>query len=171
MLVTEPDHPYLRYWWPPGHIVGWGDTFALELAHLLEAIAGEHAVAPHGATFEDGYRCRRGLRRDPALGSESGQRRRCVPLKTSLGIWALGPMVTRFVPNGYQPQWAGEPTADRVRRAVDGLGDLIDGYEFHYPNELSRENLDEVREALGDHDVYCARERPPPRSALRSRAG
>jgi len=57
VLVTQPDHPYLRYWWPPGHTIGWGDTFVHELGHLLEAIAGEHDVAPHGATFEDGYRC------------------------------------------------------------------------------------------------------------------
>jgi predicted dehydrogenase len=57
VLVTEPEHPFMRFWWPPGHIVGWGDTFTHELAHLLEAIAGEHGVAPHGATFEDGYRC------------------------------------------------------------------------------------------------------------------
>ena len=57
VLVTERDHPYLRYWWPPGHTIGWGDTFVHELGHLLEAIAGEHEVAPHGATFEDGYRC------------------------------------------------------------------------------------------------------------------
>jgi xylose isomerase len=64
-------------------------------------------------------------------------------------------MVTRFVPGGYQPQWAEETTAERVRRAVDGLGDLIDDYEFHYPQELSEENLDEVRAALGGHDVYC----------------
>jgi xylose isomerase len=76
-------------------------------------------------------------------------------MKTSLGIWAFGPMVTRFLPGGYQPQLAQETTADRVRRAVDGLGDLIDAYEFHYPQELSEENLDEVREALGGHDVYC----------------
>jgi xylose isomerase len=76
-------------------------------------------------------------------------------MKTSLGIWALGSMVTRFVPAGYQPQWADETTVERVRRAVDGLGDLIDGYEFHYPQELSEENLDEVREALGGHDIYC----------------
>jgi len=76
-------------------------------------------------------------------------------MKTSLGIWALGPMVTRFVPGGYQPERAGETTVDRVRRAVDGLGDLIDDYEFHYPQELSEENLDAVREALGGHDVYC----------------
>jgi xylose isomerase len=76
-------------------------------------------------------------------------------MKTSLGIWAFGPMVTRFVPGGYQPEYAGEKTAERVRRAVGGLGDLIDGYEFHYPNELSPENLDEVRDALDGHDVYC----------------
>jgi len=49
-------------------------------------------------------------------------------MKTSLGIWALGPMVTRFVPGGYQPAHAGESTAQRVRRAVDGLGDLIHDY-------------------------------------------
>jgi xylose isomerase len=76
-------------------------------------------------------------------------------MKTSLGIWALGPMVTRFVPGGYQPQWAGEPAAARVRRAVEGLGDLVDGYEFHYPQELSPENLEDVRDALGGHDIYC----------------
>ena len=57
VLVTEPEHPYLRFWWPPGHIIGWGETFVHEVGHLLEAIAGEHDVAPHGATFEDGYRC------------------------------------------------------------------------------------------------------------------
>jgi predicted dehydrogenase len=56
-LVTEPEHPYLQYWWPPGHTLGWGDTVVNELAYLLEAIAGEHEVALHGATFEDGYRC------------------------------------------------------------------------------------------------------------------
>jgi xylose isomerase len=78
-------------------------------------------------------------------------------MKTSLGIWAFGPMVTRFVPGGYQPQhsYEAEPVAAKVHRAVEGLGDLIDGYEFHYPNELSPENLDEVLFALGDRDVYC----------------
>jgi xylose isomerase len=63
-------------------------------------------------------------------------------------------MVTRFVPGGYQPQRAGEATAARVRRAVEGLGDLIDDYEFHYPQELSEENLDEVRAALDGHGIY-----------------
>ena len=44
-------------WWPPGHILGWGDTFTYEYLHLLQAIAGDGTVAPLGATFEDGYRC------------------------------------------------------------------------------------------------------------------
>jgi xylose isomerase len=76
-------------------------------------------------------------------------------MKTSLGIWAFGPMATRFVPGGYQPQWIGESMEAKVRRAVEGLGDLIDGYEFHYPGELSAENLDVVRGALDGHDIYC----------------
>jgi xylose isomerase len=76
-------------------------------------------------------------------------------VKTSLGIWAFGSMVTRFVPIGYQPQHTGETTVTRVRRAVEGLGDLIDDYEFHYPQELSEENLDEVRSALDGHGIYC----------------
>jgi xylose isomerase len=76
-------------------------------------------------------------------------------VKTSLGIWAFGPMITRFVPTGYKPELERETTVERVRRAVEGLGDLIDGYEFHYPQELNADNLDEVRGALDGHDVYC----------------
>jgi xylose isomerase len=76
-------------------------------------------------------------------------------MKTSLGIWALGPMVTRFVPGGYQPERRDEPVQEKVHRAVAGLGDLMDDYEFHYPGELNRENLDEVRAALDGHGIYC----------------
>jgi len=57
VLVTQPEHPFMRFWWPHGHIIGWGETFVHELAHVFGAIAGEHSIAPHGATFEDGYRC------------------------------------------------------------------------------------------------------------------
>ena len=74
-------------------------------------------------------------------------------MKTSLGIWALGPMITRFVPMGYQPEHTNEPTAVKVRRAVDGLGDLMDDYEFHSPGELNPDNLDEVRDALDGHGI------------------
>ncbi len=76
-------------------------------------------------------------------------------MKTSLGIWAFGPMVTRFVPGGYQPQWRDEPVPEKVHRAVTGLGDLIDDYEFHFPGEINRDNLDEVRAALDGHGIYA----------------
>src|SRR5688500_5186798 len=64
-------------------------------------------------------------------------------------------MVTRFVPAGYKPEHMGESTAEMVHRAVTGLGDLMDDYEFHYPQELSDENLDEVRAALDGHGIYA----------------
>jgi predicted dehydrogenase len=56
VLVSEPDHPWWDFWWPPGHIIGWGETFVHEIYHLLKAIAENGEVGPVGATFEDGYR-------------------------------------------------------------------------------------------------------------------
>ena len=56
VLVSETDHPFWDLWWPPGHIVGWGDTFTHEALHLLRAIGEDTDVAPYGATFADGYR-------------------------------------------------------------------------------------------------------------------
>src|ERR671925_1973469 len=76
-------------------------------------------------------------------------------LKTSLGIWAFGSMATRFNPGGYKPELAGASTVQKVRTAVEGLGDLMDDYEFHYPQELSRDNLDAVRDALDGHGIYA----------------
>ncbi|WP_411276966.1 Gfo/Idh/MocA family protein [Gaiella sp.] len=56
VLVSEADHPFWEFWWPPGHIIGWGETFVHEIHHLLGAIKNGTDVAPYGATFEDGYR-------------------------------------------------------------------------------------------------------------------
>ncbi len=55
--VTEPEHPFLALWWPRGHGIGWGDSFIHQARHFLGAIAGAWPVAPHAATFHDGYRC------------------------------------------------------------------------------------------------------------------
>jgi predicted dehydrogenase len=56
--VTDPSDPFMELWWPaPGHAIGWGDSFAHELRHLIAAVSGSAAVRPHGADFEDGYRC------------------------------------------------------------------------------------------------------------------
>ncbi|HVU78475.1 MAG TPA: hypothetical protein VHC67_12890, partial [Gaiellaceae bacterium] len=59
-------------------------------------------------------------------------------VKTSLGIWAFGNMATRFNPGGYKPLLSGVSTVEKVQTAVAGLGDLVDDYEFHYPQELNR---------------------------------
>jgi xylose isomerase len=64
-------------------------------------------------------------------------------------------MATRFNPGGYKPELSGASTVEKVRTAVEGLGDLVDDYEFHYPQELNRENLDAVREALDGHGIYA----------------
>jgi predicted dehydrogenase len=36
-------------------MIGWEHTFVHELHHLLDCIARNKKVGPHGATFEDGY--------------------------------------------------------------------------------------------------------------------
>ncbi|MBV9445361.1 MAG: Gfo/Idh/MocA family oxidoreductase [Streptosporangiaceae bacterium] len=51
ILVTEPDHPYLSAWWPPGHVLGWDATFVHEVRDLVCAIADGTDPAP---SFQDG---------------------------------------------------------------------------------------------------------------------
>jgi predicted dehydrogenase len=51
ILVTEPDHPYLGAWWPPGHGLGYEHSFTHEMRDLIDAIAGGTDPVP---TFADG---------------------------------------------------------------------------------------------------------------------
>jgi len=53
ILVTESTHPFVKAWWPPGHIIGWEHTFVHEIRDLLVAIAEENEVKPD---FYDGLR-------------------------------------------------------------------------------------------------------------------
>jgi predicted dehydrogenase len=55
-LVTEASDPFMEWWWPHGHVIGWEHTFVHELHHLLTAIRDDSEVPPYGADFEDGYR-------------------------------------------------------------------------------------------------------------------
>ncbi|GAA1477624.1 Gfo/Idh/MocA family oxidoreductase [Nocardioides aestuarii] len=50
-LVTEPEHPYLEAWWPPGHVLGWDHTFTSQAADFLRCLAEGRAPEP---SFEDG---------------------------------------------------------------------------------------------------------------------
>jgi len=56
--VTEPGHPYLSAWWPPGHVLGWEHTFTHEVRDLVTAIAAGTDPAP---SFTDGLQVQRVL--------------------------------------------------------------------------------------------------------------
>jgi predicted dehydrogenase len=58
ILVTEPGHPYLSGWWPPGHILGWEHTFTHQAKDLLTAIAEGAQPEP---SFGDGLAVQRVL--------------------------------------------------------------------------------------------------------------
>ena len=56
ILVTEPEHPYLAGWWPPGHLLGYEHGFAHQATDMLNAIA--EGVDPE-PTFADGLAVQR----------------------------------------------------------------------------------------------------------------
>jgi predicted dehydrogenase len=56
VLVTQPEHPYLRQWWPPGHVLGWEHGFVHQWRDFLEAVLEGRPVPDRQASFEDGYR-------------------------------------------------------------------------------------------------------------------
>jgi len=76
-------------------------------------------------------------------------------LKNSVGIWAFGSNATRFMPGGYHVKEGAEDVVDRTKRAVDGLGALVDSYEFHYPGEINEANVEKIRAALGSAEIYA----------------
>ncbi|RLV56208.1 gfo/Idh/MocA family oxidoreductase [Aeromicrobium phragmitis] len=73
VLVTEPHHPYLEAWWPPGHILGWDHTFTTQAAEFLHAIGTGTAPAP---SFEDGLAVQRVL---DAVERTASDRRATIP--------------------------------------------------------------------------------------------
>jgi predicted dehydrogenase len=56
VLVTQPEHPHLRHWWAPGHILGWENTFVHQWLDFLEAVLEQRPVSEDQASFVDGYR-------------------------------------------------------------------------------------------------------------------
>jgi predicted dehydrogenase len=56
ILVTEPSHPYVAQWWPPGHLIGYEHTFVHTIADFVNAVAAQETVRP---TFADGLRNQR----------------------------------------------------------------------------------------------------------------
>ncbi|MGW0861800.1 Gfo/Idh/MocA family protein [Streptomyces sp. NPDC002611] len=58
ILVTEPDHPYLDAWWPPGHGLGYEHTFVHQARDLVHAVAEGRRPEP---SFADGLQVQRVL--------------------------------------------------------------------------------------------------------------
>ncbi|MFH8448369.1 Gfo/Idh/MocA family protein [Streptomyces fungicidicus] len=58
ILVTEPDHPYLEAWWPPGHGLGYEHTFVHQARDLVHAVAEGRGPEP---SFADGLQVQRVL--------------------------------------------------------------------------------------------------------------
>jgi predicted dehydrogenase len=56
IVVTQPDHPFLAQWWPPGHVLGWEHSFVHQWRDFLSAVVEDRAVPERQASFEDGYR-------------------------------------------------------------------------------------------------------------------
>lgn len=51
ILATDPSHPYVDAWWPPGHIIGYEHTFTHTVFDLLEGMADGRSPEPD---FADG---------------------------------------------------------------------------------------------------------------------
>jgi predicted dehydrogenase len=58
ILVTEPVHPYLAAWWPPGHTIGWEHSFTHQVRDLLVDISEGRQPSP---SFADGLSVQRVL--------------------------------------------------------------------------------------------------------------
>ncbi|MEP7764335.1 Gfo/Idh/MocA family oxidoreductase [Sanguibacter sp. 25GB23B1] len=58
IIVTEPEHPYLAAWWPPGHGLGYEHAFTHQVVDLVTAV---HGGTPATPTFSDGLAVQRVL--------------------------------------------------------------------------------------------------------------
>jgi predicted dehydrogenase len=58
ILVTEPEHPYVIAWWPPGHGLGYEHGFTHQVVDLVNAIAENRQPEP---SFDDGLQVQRVL--------------------------------------------------------------------------------------------------------------
>ncbi|MEJ2858922.1 MULTISPECIES: Gfo/Idh/MocA family protein [unclassified Saccharothrix] len=58
IVVTEPDHPYVGAWWPPGHVLGYEHAFTHQAVDFVTAVAGGTDPSP---SFADGLRLQRVL--------------------------------------------------------------------------------------------------------------
>jgi predicted dehydrogenase len=58
ILVTEPEHPYIGAWWPPGHLLGYEHTFSNQVRDFVTDISENRQPQP---SFDEGLGVQRVL--------------------------------------------------------------------------------------------------------------
>jgi predicted dehydrogenase len=58
ILATEPEHPYVAAWWPPGHLLGYEHGFTHQVVDLVTSLAAGTDPSP---SFADGLQVQRVL--------------------------------------------------------------------------------------------------------------
>jgi predicted dehydrogenase len=58
IVVTEPEHPWVSGWWPPGHGLGYEHGFTHQVVDLVRALGDDTEPAP---SFADGLQVQRVL--------------------------------------------------------------------------------------------------------------
>jgi predicted dehydrogenase len=51
IIVTDPLHPYIQNFWPPGSILSWADSFVIALYEYVSAVSQDRSFEPN---FYDG---------------------------------------------------------------------------------------------------------------------
>jgi len=54
IMVTQPEHAYIKNWWPAGHVIGWEHTFVHQIYEFFKAISEGYIPEP---SFLDGLKC------------------------------------------------------------------------------------------------------------------
>lgn len=70
ILTTDATHPYVKNWWPAGHIIGYEHAFVHAVVDFISAIAENKTIAPN---FNDGLKILQVLEAG-LLSAQTGQR-------------------------------------------------------------------------------------------------
>jgi len=74
IMATDPVHPYVSAWWPPGHIIGYEHQFVHAAADFVKAIVEDKEAWP---SFYDGMKCMQVIE----AGIESAEKGKRIELK------------------------------------------------------------------------------------------
>ena len=58
IIVTESNHPYIKNWWPAGHIIGYEHSFVHTIVDFVNAVVTRNRIQPD---FADGLKTQRVL--------------------------------------------------------------------------------------------------------------